>query len=213
MIVVGALASTMATIPVLAEVSPAVQAFERCKAIDDDSVRLNCLRSIKPDKVAKDASPAGQDSFAPWRLVETLDPQGDRKAVSIMRTADAFRSDPDFAGLMVRCGGNPGDGGADLEVLIVLLYPLPLRSHPNVRIRAGNGESRFKASIAVPGALVRLPAEATMWVNGPWQGLNELAMDVEDTGFNVHGVVALDGLPLALRNLSARCPNDAGPPR
>jgi hypothetical protein len=213
MIVVGAFAVAAAIRPTSAQDSGRAQAFDRCKAIDDDSLRLNCLRSIIEDRAAKGGSPAGRDSIARWRLVQTLDPHGDRKAVSIMRAAETIRSDPDLAGLMIRCGIGLGDSSANFEVLIVLLNPLPLRAHPNVRIKSENGESRFTASIAVPGALVLLPAEAASLAIGPWQSLNELAIDVEDAGLTVHGVVVVEGLRSALSDLSASCPRDAGPPQ
>jgi len=213
MIVVGAFAVAAAIRPTSAQDSGRAQAFDRCKAIDDDSLRLNCLRSIIEDRVAKGGSPAGRGSIARWRLVQTSDPHVDRKAVSIMRAAETIRSDPDLAGLMIRCGIGPGDGSANFEVLVVLLNPLPLRAHPNVRIKSDGGESRFSASIAVPGALVLLPAEATALATGPWQTLNELSVDVEDAGLTVHGVVALDGLRSALSELSANCPRDVGQPQ
>ena len=203
-IILGAIAGTAG--PLFAQNSVPDQAFERCKAIDDDNLRLSCLRSIIQDREAKGGSPAGRDGMARWRLVQTADTQGDRKAVSIMRTAETIRSDPDLAGLMIRCQSRPGDGLPNLEVLVVLLNPLPLRAHPNVRLKSEGGESRYAASIAVPGALVLLPAEAAALASGPWQSVNELTIDVEDAGRTVHGVVALGGLRSALADLSANCP-------
>lgn len=210
---IGAFAGTAATGCLFAQNSVADPAFERCKAINDDSLRLSCLRSILKDRETKAGPPAGQDSVARWRLVQTLDAQSDRKAVSITRAADTIRSDPDLAGLMIRCRSKPGDGQLNLEVLIVLLNPLPLRAHPNVRLKSESGESRYTASIAAPGALVLLPAEAAALATGPWQSVNELTIDVEDAGLAVHGVVALGGLRAALSDLSASCPRDAGPPQ
>jgi len=214
LIVTGALAGTAATGTLLAQNSAPDQAFERCKAINDDGLRLSCLRSIIQGRDnAKGGSPAGPDSSARWRLVQSVDPQSDRKAVSIMRTADTIRSDPDLAGLMIRCRSRLGDGSPNLEVLVVLLNPLPLRAHPNVRLKSESGESRYTASIAVPGALVLLPAEAAALATGPWQSANELAIDVEDAGLAIHGVVALGGLRSGLSDLSASCPRDSDPPQ
>ena len=212
-IVAGAFAGTAATGTLLAQNLAPDQAFERCKAINDDSLRLSCLRSIIQDREAKGGSPVGRDSAARWRLVQTVDPQSDRKMVSIMRTADTIRSDPDLAGLMIRCRSRLGDGSPNLEVLVVLLNPLPLRAHPNVRLKSESGESRYTASIAVPGALVLLPAEATALATGSWQSVNELTIDVEDAGLTIRGVVALGGLRSALSELSASCPRDSGPPQ
>ena len=212
-IIIGAFAGSTATGPLFAQNPVPDQAFDRCKVINDDSLRLNCLRSILQDRETKGGSPAGRDSAVRWRLVQTVDPQSDRKAVSIMRTADTIRSDPDLAGLMIRCRSRPGDVPPNLEVLVVLLNPLPLRARPNVRLKSESGESRYTASIAVPGALVLLPAEAVALATGPWQSMNELTVDVEDAGLTIHGVVALGGLRAALSDLSASCPRDAGPPQ
>lgn len=212
-IIIGAFAATAATGSLFAQNAAPDSDFDRCKAIDDDTLRLNCLRRIIQDKETKAGSPAGPDSATRWRLVQTADTQSDRKAVSIMRTADALRSDPDLAGLMIRCRSRPGDGSPDLEVLVVLLNPLPLRARPNVRLKSESGDSRYTASIAVPGALVLLPAEAAVLATGPWQRTNELTIDVEDAGRAVHGVVALGGLRTALSELTANCPRDAAPPQ
>ena len=212
-IVIGAFAGAAASAPLFAQNSAPDQAFDRCKAMNDDSLRLSCFRSILQDREVSGGLPSGRDSTARWRLVQTADPQSDRKAVSIMRAADTIRSDPDLAGLMIRCRSRPGDGPHNLEVLIVLLNPLPLRAHPNVRLKSESGESRYTASIAAPGALVLLPAEAAALATGPWQSVNELTIDVEEAGLAVHGVVALGGLRTALSDLSASCPRDAVPPQ
>jgi hypothetical protein len=204
----GIVAATAAIEAALAQDSPHRQAFERCKAIDDDRLRLSCLRSIIQDNEAKDRDPRKR-----WRLVQTTDTEGGRKAVSIMQTADTSRSDPDLAGLMIRCGGKAGDDKTSFEVLVVLLNALPLRNRPNVWIKSANGESRFTASIAVPGPLVLLPPEATALANGTWQDLSEVFIEVEDAGRTVHGVVALADLRSALSNLSASCLRDTGLPQ
>jgi hypothetical protein len=207
-IVVGSLAASGTNGPVFAEDLSRDQAFDRCKAIDDDGLRLNCLRSI----IQEGGPPGSRDSMAQWRMMETADTHSNRKAVSIVRTADTTRSDPALAGLMIRCGGNASDGNANLEVLVALLDPLPLRAHPIVTMKSDRGESRFTASVAIPGALVLLPPEAEALATGPWQGFNELTIDIEDAGRAVHGVVALGGLRSALSKLTAGCPREAALP-
>jgi hypothetical protein len=46
------------------------------------------------------------ESMGGWHLVRTRNPYGGADAISIMRTADASRSDLDLAGLMIRCAGH-----------------------------------------------------------------------------------------------------------
>src|SRR5882757_2159539 len=80
------------------------QDFEKCKIIANDQARLNCLKSLLPKDSTGPSAPA-RDS---WPLVRTPHPQGGPQAVAIMRTADTARSDPDLAGLMIRCKEQPG---------------------------------------------------------------------------------------------------------
>jgi hypothetical protein len=210
-IMIGAFAGIAATGALCAQNAAPNQAFDRCKAMDGDSLRLSCLRSILRDNETKAGASVGRDNAPRWRLVQTVDAQSDRKAMSIMRTAETIRSDPDLAGLMIRCRSRLRDGSPNLEVLVVLLNPLPLRSHPEVRLKSENSESRYTASIAVPGALVLLPAEAAALATGSWQSVNELTIEVEDAGQIIRGVVTLGGLRSALSDLSASCPRDPVP--
>ena len=67
-----------------------------------------------------------------WRMIRTPRPAGGRDVVSIMKSADITESDPDFAGLMLRCSDT------STEVLIVLLRPLLPHEQPSVVIEAGS---------------------------------------------------------------------------
>ena len=175
-----------------------VQEFDRCKAITDDKSRLRCLQDIAGINGKKAAPRTNQ---GPWRLVRTPDPRGGREAVSITRTADILRSDPDLAGLMIRCGET-----TDIEVLVASLRPLSLRSHPTVVISYGSNHAELPGSVAPPGALILLPGDAAALANGSWQNAKELEISVEDPEITIHGVVQLDGLGPALENLRAGCP-------
>src|SRR5216684_3966317 len=108
--------------------------FEKCKMITNDQARLNCLKNLLPkDSIDSSTSPT-RDT---WLLVKTPNPQGGPEAVAIMRTADMPRSDPDLAGLMVRCKEKPG-----LEVLLALVRPFPPRTKRDVVVTLGTTQSR-----------------------------------------------------------------------
>ena len=94
--------------------------FAKCKVIENDQARLNCLKDLLPKPSSEPKASAADNS---WPLVRTPHPQGGPEAVSIMRTADTAQSDPDLAGLMIRCKEGPG-----LEVLLALVRPFPPRS-------------------------------------------------------------------------------------
>ena len=138
-------------------------------------------------------------SVGAWRLVRTPHPRGGADAVSIMRTADGLRSDPDLAGLMVRCA----DGG--FEVLVVLISPVPPRARPEVTFRSGSGETRFVATVVPPGAAILLPKAAAELATGPWHGISEVLVEVSHDPTPVKGVIPLAGLKPALDTLTASC--------
>ena len=93
------------------------------------------------------------------------------------------------------------------EVLIILLQAFPPRARPQVAAGGTDAGARFTATVAAPGTALLLPAEARALASGPWQSLNELAIEVENGGAVIRGVVALDGLSTALQSLLASCPS------
>ena len=139
-----------------------------------------------------------------WRLLRTANPRGGAEAVSMIHTADITRSDPDLAGLMLRCG----EHGA--EVVIVVVTPFPPRAQPDVTVGADDKEWRFAARVVSPGAELLLPAEATGLATGPWQLTRELVVKVSSPEQSFGGVVPIDGLAAALATLAANCPAGSG---
>lgn len=118
-----------------------------------------------------------------------------------MRTPDIFRSDPDLAGLMIRCREQTG-----LEVLLALVRPFPPRSKKDVVVMSGTVESTLKAETSDAGTALVLPVDATMFSTGPWRQWKELAIRIRDPGGDIRGVIPLDGAAQAIGVLSASCP-------
>jgi hypothetical protein len=129
-------------------------------------------------------------------------PNGGPDAVAIMRTADTTQSDPDLAGLMIRCREKPG-----LEVVLALLRPFPPRSKKDVVVNLGATESILHAETSTPGIALVLPIDATFFTIGPWRHLKQLSVEIRDPESNVRGVIPLDGIAPALAKLSASCPS------
>lgn len=146
------------------------------------------------------AATTGAEPISGWRLLRTANPRGGAEAVSMIHTADITRSDPDLAGLMLRCG----EHGA--EVAIVVVTPFPPRAQPDVTVGADGKEWRFTAKVVSPGAELLLPAEATGLAAGPWQLTHELVVKVTSPEQSFGGVVSIDGLAAALATLAANCP-------
>jgi hypothetical protein len=167
--------------------------------IKGDAAPSLCDEGAYADVAA--SRPSEEPSVADtWRLVRTPNPAGGRDAVSVMHTADVFRSDLDFAGLMLRCGDNT------IEALLVLVRPFPRRAHPTVTVGVGPTRTEFTASVVPPGALVLLPPRAAALAAGPWQAMPELTIRIEDGEGPIRGVVPLTGLRRALHLLRSNCP-------
>jgi len=135
-----------------------------------------------------------------WKLARAKGGKEAESTVSIMKTADTLHSDPDFAGLMVRCATQ-----GKIDVLVVLVTPLPPKSRPRITIAAGTQTRTFDGTMAAAGVAVVLPDEAGALAGGPWQRLPALAVSVEDGANRIKGSVALDGLGAAYNNLVSSC--------
>ena len=183
---------------VFAQTNDISQGFEKCKVIADDQARLNCLKNLLPGEPSKPAPSVTSDL---WPLVRTPHPKGGPDAVTIMRTADTAQSDPDLAGLMIRCAERPG-----LEVLLALVRPFPPRTKRDVVVTTGTAKSVLHAEVSPVGTALILPIEATAFTTGPWQGLKELAVTITDPEAEIRGVISLEGLAPAMAKLSASCP-------
>jgi hypothetical protein len=138
------------------------------------------------------ASPPG------WRLLRTPNPAGGQDAVSITRAAD-ISSDVDLAGLMLRCH----EGGT--EVALIVITPFSPRARPDVTISAIGQEWRFVATVAPPGAELRLPVAASALAAGPWQSANQIAVKISWESTSIRGAIPIDGLANALVTLTANC--------
>ncbi len=167
--------------------------FEGCSTMSD-TARCYEIASERPLKVQ-----AASDLAGTWRLVRTPNPYGGPDAVSILRTADLSRSDPDLAGLMVRCTE------VDVGVAIVVVRPFPPHTRPRITIVGGGKQTNFDARVLPPGAAVILPSDAVALLDGPWQALAEVSVEVEHEGDRIRGVVPLAGLRPALEALRTNC--------
>lgn len=188
------------TAPGLAQIlgTPGHAGIRRCGTDDVDAARSGCANDAgaAPRNISDPVpGPAGT-----WRLLRTPSSADGHETVSVVQTADVSRSDVEFAGLMLHCGQTQP------QVMVVLVRPLPPRTHPQVTVTAGGASTAFTASVVPPGALVLLPPEATALATGPWQAASELAVVVKDDSTVIRGAVSLSGLGTALETLRSNCP-------
>jgi hypothetical protein len=177
--------------------------FERCRTIMDDAARLRCYESSSSKPAANVTRRALGQTAGSWRLVRTHNLAGGPDVISIMQTADIAKSDIDVAGLMLRCGET------GVEVVVVLVRPLSLRTHPKVVTSIAGKSAGFVATVMPPGAGILLPKEASELAAGPWTAGGELSVQIDardsDDPILVHGVIPLTGLGGALPSLLANC--------
>lgn len=189
-------------VPAVAAEPPGIaEGFAKCKVIGDDQARLDCLKKLLA--APSSDKPPSEAVVDRWPLIVTPPPPsgGGREAVSILRTADTSRSDPDLAGLMIRCQDKPG-----LQVLLALVRPLPPRAKRSVVVSPMATPTIIHAEVSPLGTGIVLPVEPSMFTTGQWRDLKELAVLVQDPEGDIRGVIPLDGLTPALAKLSARCP-------
>ena len=141
---------------------------------------------------------ASVDSDA-WKLLRSRDPSGGPDAISVIRTAEPSRSDPDIAGLMLRCAGS------DIEALVIVIEPRPPRARPRIDVSANGARASFEATVAPPFTALLLPKEAAVLLTGPWASAPELAITVDGEHSPEHGTVPLAGVRQALERLIIAC--------
>jgi hypothetical protein len=171
---------------------------EHCSRIKDERERMRCEKEEDPSTNVSQPPPPEPGT---WRLIRTLNPAGGPESISIAKTANIAASDPDIAGLMLRCGE-----GATTQVMVVLVEPLPLRAHPKVTVVAGATTTEFTASVVAPGASVLLPEKASALVEDAWQSVPELSISISENRRSIHGVISLADIGTAMRTLQSNCP-------
>jgi hypothetical protein len=173
--------------------------LEGCRRINNEHMRTHCLEQID-SKTAP--GPQQQPTAAgTWQLARTPNPSGGPDSISITKITNPTPSEQDVAGLMLRCAE-----GATTNVLIVLAAPLQPRTHPKVIVVAGSTTTEFIASVVPPGSLVLLPEKASALVENTWQSVPELAVSMTDNNRALRGVIPLEDLSNAMKELQSNCP-------
>ena len=154
--------------------------------------------TILPVQMSSPAPPAAGSSG--WQLVRTPGPDKSGDTVSMMRTVDLLNSDPDFAGMAIRCQEK-----ARPQIAFVVIEPFKPRSKATVTVATGPGSSRFDGIVIGPGSMVALPDEAASLLRG-WQTAKTLKVEIAGEDLTIKGAVPLVGLAEALNKLETSCP-------
>jgi hypothetical protein len=134
-----------------------------------------------------------------WRLVRTPGPDKEGDTISMMRTADLLNSDPDFAGMMIRCQDKHAP-----QIAFVVVTPFKPRSKARIAVSTGRSPARFDATIIGPGSMVALPDAAAPLLH-LWQAAKTLNVEITGEEATVKGVVPLAGLSDAVAQLETSC--------
>ncbi|MCK1353541.1 hypothetical protein IVB56_21225 [Bradyrhizobium sp. CW7] len=136
-----------------------------------------------------------------WKFSRAQGPKEGESFASISKTAETMQSDPEFAGLIIRCAPK-----GKIDVLVALIRPFPPKSHPKVTLASATGGAvTVEASMAAAGAAVLLPDEVSAFAAGKWQTTPLLSVVVKESDTEIKGVVALNGLREAYNSLAASC--------
>jgi hypothetical protein len=172
--------------------------IERCKHIGDERARSRCIQEANQPGNASAQQPAEAGT---WQLTRTPNPAGGPDTISITKMTNTTPSEQNITGLMLRCAE-----GATTDVLVVLMEPLPPRTHPKVTVAAGATTTEFIGSVVTPGALVLLPEKASALIEHDWQSVPELAVSIVEAHHSLHGVIPLTDIAAAMRTLQSNCP-------
>ena len=171
---------------------------QHCQSAKKDPARTACKDGNSSGPTHLSQQPPVETGT--WQLTRTPTPAGGRDSISITKIADAARSDHEVAGLMLRCGE-----GATTEVLVVLIEPLPPRTHPKVTVSAGATTTELTGSVVTPGPLVLLPEKASALVERAWRSIPELAVAISEDHRSLHGVIPLADISIAMQTLQWNC--------
>ena len=171
---------------------------QHCQSAKKDPARTACKDGNSSGPTHLSQQPPVETGT--WQLTRTPNPAGGRDSILITKIADAARSDHEVAGLMLRCGE-----GATTEVLVVLIEPLPPRTHPKVTVSAGATTTELTGSVVTPGPLVLLPEKASALVERAWRSIPELAVAISEDHRSLHGVIPLADISTAMQTLQWNC--------
>jgi len=173
---------------------------DTCRGISDFTIRKQCYATIN----ALSAKPNAEEGVTlpdGWKLAKTVDPGGGADAISISHVADFQKSDPNLAGILLRCVNR------QIELFVIVIEPYPPNIPISLTLKLGNNSaSTHRGSVVPPGVMVRLPPEAATALFDRRQQNDDLNVSlVYGTAQTTTGIVNLTGFEQALGRLRTLC--------
>lgn len=172
-------------------------------------VLILCVDSLASDALATGKSEPGtpppvnpglagnENPAGAWHLVHGVGKETDTQA--ILHTAEFERSDPQLAGLMLRCGQK------GIETIVVVVEPYSPQTRPEIVLRSAEQEVHFEGRMIPTGAGILLPDEAANWLTQAAKASGEVEIEIAAANKKIDGVVGLTGLPSAVQPLNYDC--------
>jgi hypothetical protein len=172
---------------------------DTCRGISDLAMRKQCYATI--NALSSKSNSQGVTLLEGWQLIRTPDPRGGADTMSISHVADLQKSDPNLAGILLRCVDR------QIELFMIVIEPYPPQITINLTLKLGNSAaSAYRSSVIPPGVMVRLPAEAATAILDRRQQSDDLNVSiVSGTTQPTTGVIKLTGLEQALATLRTSC--------
>jgi len=172
---------------------------DTCRVISDFTVQKQCYAII--NTLSNKTNAQGQTLLEGWQLVRTPDPRGGADAISISHVADLQKSDPNLAGITLRCVNR------QIEIFMIVIEPYPPNIPINLSLKLGNNSaSTYRGNIVPPGVMVRLPPEAATAIFDRRPQFDDLNVSLAyGTAPVTTGLVKLTGLEQALGTLKTLC--------
>jgi len=172
---------------------------DTCRVISDLTVQKQCYAII--NALSNKTNAQGLTLLEGWQLVRTPDPRGGADAISISHVVDLQKSDPNLAGITLRCVDR------QIELFIIVIEPYPPNIPIDLTLKLGNSSaSTYRGSVVPPGIMVRLPPEAATALFDHRPELDYLNVSLAyGTAPVTKGVIKLTGFEQAFGTLKTLC--------
>jgi hypothetical protein len=177
---------------------------DACRSIPEPVMQKECYATPKTLGNQTDAQEMMLASG--WRLLRIPNRSDGFDTISISHAADFQKSDPNFAGLMVRCA----DG--QLEVVAVVIEPYPPSAEIDLSIKIDDGRTSNNAGIIIPpGVMVRVPSDTAKLITDSRNPPEQLDVRlISRAGTTTKGFVKLAGLEPAMAAIKTLCKPETG---
>jgi len=169
-----------------------------CRSISERSARIQCYET--PGTSGNQTKAYGAMLASGWGLVRTSNPSGGVNMISISHAADTKKSDPNFAGMVLRCVED------QIEILLVVIEPYRPNVQIDLTIKVDSSLTSTKGNIVPPGIMIHLAPEAAKLIMEGQRAPDELDVTLASESDGItRGFIKLAGVEPAIVTLKKLC--------